>query len=109
MVTFGIPQRVEAPSVAKDMQESPQGVVAESNLAYYVHIPETGSGFAATVAHHGRRENLQKTWLSATSGSLPDVDVTGESDMSHVYDMFRDPAQWALSGYFVGLQNCWCL
>jgi hypothetical protein len=119
----------EAHRIAKEIQEAPPGVDVEINPIYYLHVPETGSGFATTVAHHGCGESLPEdvsvtepaeffeTWephcsrsqfsrFQSGSGSL---DVPEDADMSHVVMMMRDPAQRILSGYYNGLQNCWSL
>jgi hypothetical protein len=93
---------------------------------YYLHVPETGAGFATTVAHHGcvgaipedvsvvEPSEFFDAWGSVCSSSRfayfqsghDPLPVNLESFMSHVVVMFRDPSQRILSGYYNGFHDC---
>ena len=91
---------------------------AEINPIVYLHAPETGSGFATTVAHHAcgsdspdnvavlEPSEFIRTWGTACdqtrfgrsqSGHDP-LEVTDDSEWAHVVVMVRDPSQRVLSG-----------
>lgn len=98
------------------------------NPIYYLHLPESGSGFATTVAHYACGDAIpdhvavmepgefSRSWPTCDhsrfqrfrSGSDP-LDMDAVSGMSHVVMMARDPSQRILSGYYNGLHDCWSL
>jgi hypothetical protein len=127
-VAFGL---TVVPFVPAFSDNHSEGLSQPSNIdpIYYLHIPEAGSGFATTLAHHacsGRihdnvsviepREFFNEwsrvcdhtNFMRFQSGHDP-LDNIDESDMQHVVMMVREPAQRILSGYYNGLQDCWYL
>lgn len=93
----------------------------------YLHVPQTGSGFATTIAHHAcgdvipenetvtEPSDFLKKWSGTCNASLfkrfqsghDPLSLLVEEDFPHVVVMMREPSQRVLSGYFNGLDSCW--
>lgn len=97
------------------------------NPIYYLHVPQSGSGFATTVAHHACKNDIPddlsivephdffRAWTSKCdhskftrfrSGHDP---LLKDADLAHVVVMMREPLQRILSGYYDGLHDCWSM
>jgi hypothetical protein len=100
------------------------GLGFDINPIYYLHVPESGSGFATTLARHACGDELsqdvavldpskleeESTCNSSkfkrfVSGHDP-LDVREDADLAHVVMMVREPSQRVLSGYFNDLHAC---
>jgi hypothetical protein len=112
---------------ASDDSDGDDPSLIDINPIHYLHVPETGSGFATTIAHHAcgdvipsnlsveEPKDFLKTWggkcdrsrfLQFQSGHSP---LNSSVDRSHVVAMFRDPPQRIVSGYYNDYHDCWRL
>jgi hypothetical protein len=116
-----------APSNASnDSLASTISFTANINPILYLHVPQTGSGFATTIAHHAcggvlpenesvsEPRDFLKKWSGSCDQSLFKRFQSGhdplrinETDLPNVVVMMREPSQRILSGYFNGLDSCW--
>jgi hypothetical protein len=101
-------------------------VRSDINPIYYLHIPESGSGFATTVVRHACGDNLPaelevleptdflatryptcnaSRFSRFTSGHEP-LEITRDADLAHAVVMIRDPSQRVLAGYYNDLHDC---
>lgn len=101
-------------------------VTSDINPIYYLHVPESGSGFATTVMRHACGDNMPaevevhepseflatryptcnaSRFFRFTSGHEP-LEITKDADLAHAVVMIRDPSQRVLAGYYNDLHDC---
>jgi hypothetical protein len=102
------------------------GSVNDINPIYYLHMPESGSGFATTVLRHACADQIpedlevhepdgfiaarfpscnESHFFSFKSGHEP-LGISTDADLAHAVVMIRDPSQRVLAGYYNDLHEC---
>jgi hypothetical protein len=113
-------------SVAADNSSNISVEALSIDPIYYLHLPDSGSGLASTIAHHACFDRIptdvtvldpskfvkdyaeecnSSNFMKFTSWHDPLTDVS-ESGLHHVATMFREPNQRILSGYYNDLHQC---
>eukprot|EP00927_Polykrikos_kofoidii_P083142 TRINITY_DN8446_c1_g1_i1.p1 TRINITY_DN8446_c1_g1~~TRINITY_DN8446_c1_g1_i1.p1 ORF type:complete len:824 (+),score=83.49 TRINITY_DN8446_c1_g1_i1:47-2518(+) len=98
----------------------------EINPIIYLHIPESGAGFATTIAHHACGTDIPDDvsvdepaeftakWAGVCSSARfgrfqsgrDPLPLLSDVDKSHVVVMIRDPIERIISGYYNEFYDC---